>query len=561
MGAVNCEKGVPAMSQVLLITAWVLPLAITPFLFIKRMRWLTTLATLPAIAATWIVESKQVVHIPWLLLGTHLGIDEISRWLLLASALVWLVASVYAHLQQLSRQFTLFFTLAMAGNFLLLLAMDIITFYLGFALMGLATAALIKEQTTDSSGAMRLYLSWTIAGELLLFCALLLLAAHSPGLRFDVLSLANVSDGVLLLIIIGFGIKIALPGLHFWMPATYARLPIAAAAVVSGPMISAGIVGLIRFLVPGSGAHQLIGQILLVAGLVSVCYAGIIGLVQTQARIALAYSSMSKMGLLAAALGLALIYPAQATIMIAAIVMYTLHHLLIKSALFFGLGIAEQSNHRISLVAGLMLLAISLAGFPFTSGALTKAQLSAALPGDLNYFVIALFIAAFISLLLIARVLYLIASSKASATTAPRSVTGMWWLLIMVIVVWPWLFKPTPGKWGDIAVLITASGIAVGVWLLKPSWLVRTVGLVPAGDLLHILSRTFKRLVHWLRQWLSSLAPEQRLLSFKEYAVRGMNRLKKGLSYLTQPTMTWYSAGIIWLIVGLIMFITMYIDV
>jgi formate hydrogenlyase subunit 3/multisubunit Na+/H+ antiporter MnhD subunit len=363
---------------------------------------------------------------------------------------------------------------------------------------------------------------------------------------------------VLLLVVLGFGIKIALPGLHLWMPATYASLPIAAAAVVSGPMISAGMLGLIRFLTPASGEHELVGQVLLVAGSLSACYAVIIGLMQSQVRVTLAYSSMSKMGLLAAALGIALIYPAQSPALIAAIVMFTLHHLLIKSALFFGLGFAEQSTNRAGLLAGFVLLIISLAGVPFTSGALTKAQLGAALPNELNQFVIALSVATFISVLLIARVFYLIAKSKTAPPAAPVATIGLWWLLIMVIMFWPWLFEQPLAKWSDMAVLLTASGIAAGVWRFKPPWLTRTIGLIPAGDMLHVISAVSKRLGHWLLH-VSALMQKHRLVAFKQHAVHWLTRLNTGLLQIAQLTMAWRSAGLIWLVMGIIIFIAMFI--
>ncbi len=550
------------MNATLLISAWLLPLLIAPFAFSKWARWLISLAALPAISAALILEQGQMIHLPWLLLGTYLGIDEVSRWLLLASAFIWLIASVYALMQKISARFLLFFSMAMAGNFLLLLAIDMVSFYLGFALMGLSTTVLIIERTrAENFRSLRLYLTWTIAGELVLFSAIVFLATHSENLRFDTVNLTGVNSAVLFLVVIGFGIKIALPGLHFWMPATYNSLPIAAAAVVSGPMISAGMLGLIRFLNPGGAEHALIGQGLLIAGVLSTGYATMIGLVQSQARAALAYSSMSKMGLLAAALGIALMYPAQAPVLVMAIVVFTLHHLLIKSALFFAVGIAEQTSYRTALIVGLVFLVVSLAGFPLTSGALTKAQLSTAIPGELNHFVLALAIASFFSALLIARILYLIFHSKAKTNTMPVTVIGLWLLLVIAIMGWPWLVTSTQIKWVDVMVLLTASGIVLAVWRFKPSWLTRYVGLIPPGDISHIFNSAYSKLIYWLHRYASALTLQQRLVFFKRHIVQWVHNLNKSLLPITQRTMAWRSAGATWLIIGLVMFITLFIEV
>ena len=45
---------------------------------------------------------------------------------------------------------------------------------------------------------------------------------------------------VLLLLVTGFGIKLALPGLHLWLPQAYAVTPAPAVAVLSGAMLKAG---------------------------------------------------------------------------------------------------------------------------------------------------------------------------------------------------------------------------------------------------------------------------------------------------------------------------------
>jgi formate hydrogenlyase subunit 3/multisubunit Na+/H+ antiporter MnhD subunit len=79
------------------------------------------------------------------------------------------------------------------------------------------------------------------------------------------------------------------------------------------------------------------------------------------------------MGLVAAIIGAGLTTGAPHTAALAAF--YALHHLLVKGALFLGVGIAGATGkrHRVSFVIiPMALLALSLAGLPFTSGALAK---------------------------------------------------------------------------------------------------------------------------------------------------------------------------------------------
>ena len=78
-------------------------------------------------------------------------------------------------------------------------------------------------------------------------------------------------DAALALIIIGFGMKIALVPLHGWMPLTYTAAPIPAAAVLSGAAVKAGVIGLIRFL-PLGAAFPGWGEALVWVGFISAFY-------------------------------------------------------------------------------------------------------------------------------------------------------------------------------------------------------------------------------------------------------------------------------------------------
>jgi formate hydrogenlyase subunit 3/multisubunit Na+/H+ antiporter MnhD subunit len=112
-------------------------------------------------------------------------------------------------------------------------------------------------------------------------------------------------DAMLALLILGFGLKIGLVPLHVWMPLVYTAAPIPAAAVLSGAAVKAGLIGFIRFL-PLGVAMPRWGEALAVAGIFSAFYGVLVGITQQNPKTVLAYSSISQMGLLAAALGIGL---------------------------------------------------------------------------------------------------------------------------------------------------------------------------------------------------------------------------------------------------------------
>ena len=124
--------------------------------------------------------------------------------------------------------------------------------------------------------------------------------------------------------------KIALAPLHGWMPLTYTAAPIPAAAVLSGAAVKAGVIGLDRFLPLGAALQG--GEALTWIGFISAFYGVAIGVTQRNPKTTLAYSSMSQMGVIAAALGMALASADQAAA--ADVAFYAVNHVLVKAALF-----------------------------------------------------------------------------------------------------------------------------------------------------------------------------------------------------------------------------------
>jgi formate hydrogenlyase subunit 3/multisubunit Na+/H+ antiporter MnhD subunit len=432
------------VNSFILMLVWLLPLALALLAGQRYASWITVIAPLPALLAAAVVPVGSSVSLPWLLLGVELGLDDTGRVFLLFSGLLWLVASLYAvgslASDHMATRFRIFFLLAMAGNLGLIVTQDAVSFYLGFTLMGLAVYGLIAHPASQHARrAARRYLVWTIAGEMLLFVAIVMLAAqHSGVVSFSVLQSSPPGSFVMLLLLIGFGIKLALPGLHLWLPQAYAVTPTPAVAVLSGAMIKAGLLGWLRFLPPGDATLISWGHALLVAGIFGICFGAIAGLLQRRPRLLLGYSSISKMGVLTTGIGAALAWPETAPAMIGAVVIYAAHHALVKGALFLGLGLVEREGLRSWVHAGLVFLALALAGAPLTSGAFAKSVLTASLPQGAQYLLLLLAVSAFATTLLMARFLFLVwkqSSSKASPLTAESRVA--WLMLLAIIAVFP----------------------------------------------------------------------------------------------------------------------------
>lgn len=480
------------MTATLLLLAWLTPWLAVPWG--RRRGWPLLAAALPALAAAQLLPARATLDLPWLLLGVSLGLDAGGRILLLTGTLVWLAAAAIAR-DTLSGpragRFRTFFLLAMGGNFLLLLAQDALTFYLGYAVMGLSAYGLVAHRP-GTRRAARVYLAWTLAGEVALFTALVLLAAGAGGFDFATLRSDAPGPVALALLLIAFGIKLAAPGLHHWMPLAYPAAPAAGAAVLAGVMINAGLLGLLRFLPLGGATLAGWGTALVGIGLTATFYGVAVGLLQRRPGVVLAYSSMSQMGVLIAALGLALAEPAATAPLTVAVTLYAAHHGLAKGGLFLGLELRRRGVPW--TLPGLALLALALAGAPLTSGAAAKAALKAALPPEWTGLALALALGSVATTLLMARFLWLVRRPQAARRTAPPLACSAWAALLGLVALFPLL----AGTWG--VSLSAAGGLALGLALAalalwaSPGRSLPLALRLPPGDLPELALRALVRL-------------------------------------------------------------------
>jgi hydrogenase-4 component B len=550
------------VNATLLILTWLAPLLAAPLGRRYAGRWLLPLSSVPALLTALLVPTGMQLELPWLLLGIRLGVDDTGRVFLLASALMWTVAAVYA-VENLRRsaddaaRFRVFFLLAMTGNFALILAQDMVTFFLGFTLMGLSAYGMVAHQRSASARhAGRLYLRWTILGEVILFCALVLMAARSGGLDFEGLRTTTPSHLAAALLVMGFGIKLALPGLHVWLPLAYAVAPSAGAAVLSGPMISAGLLGWMRFLPPGSEALSGWGQILVIIGIVQLVLGTTVGLIQRDPRAVLGYSSIAKMGVLSAGFGVSLAAPQSYSALIAVLTLYAVHHLLVKGALFLGIGFLERGIARTVTFAALVFLGLALAGVPLTSGALAKSLLKGALPQEWSSLYWLLTASGVGSTLLMARFLYL--ASKVS----PRKVTSaivawtVWSLLMLSIVIAPFALGGLQASTRGWETVLLASLVAASVWIFRPQRLAGAIGRIPAGDLLYLARwRGFKRLRGLIGKYLAEDGERWKPLRKRFSGTDStLTRRWHGLSDLP---IRWPLAGTIWLAIVSLVYLSL----
>lgn len=463
-------------------------------------------AALPAFILALFVPPSASLHLPGLLLGTELGlVDDTGRLFLLFTALLWWLTGLYARAylsdQPGRSRFFGYFLLSMTGNLGLILAQDLASFYLFFALMSFASYGLVvHERSIEALRAGRIYIVLVVIGEIALFAAMVLATTATGSTGFETvrqgLAQAESRDLIILLAFSGFGIKAGVLGLHVWLPLAHPVAPTPASAVLSGAMIKAGLLGWLRLLPLGEVPLLQWGEAFMLLGLIAAFYGVAVGLTQRDPKTLLAYSSISQMGILTMAVGLGLTAPAAYPAILTVITLYALHHGLSKGALFLGVGVvgACRGAQRRWVWLALWLPALALAGAPLTSGMAAKVLLKAQVvnaPG-LWISVLQTFLpwSAVATALLVGRFLFLLYWPKegGSGYLSSAGLVWPWALLVTASVVLPWWFVPkSPQLWSQVAIMGGLWPVLLGAVLtlaavLWKAHLTRQPGTMLTGD-------------------------------------------------------------------------------
>lgn len=428
----------------------VAPLLAAVGLMIWRERaigWLW-LACVPALGL--VVQPMPTLDLPMLWDGVRWGADdELSRAWLAFTALLWGCAGIFASSSQKDDprrlRFWTFWLLALAGNLLLIIATDALSFYLGFSAMSLAAYGLIVHQGGPGPRrAGRLYLQLAICGEMALLAGLMLRSHSAQGDFSFAAWQALPMDGLTLgLLLIGLGLKAGFWPLHVWLPLAHPAAPAPASAVLSGAMLKAGLLGIWRCLPESDPLLSNWADVLLVMGIFGAVYPALLGLIAGKAKAVLAYSSVSQMGYLVMLLALAWRHPEQLQAMTVVLMLYGVHHGLAKGALFLAAGLVHAG--RLPRIGWLLLAlpALAIVGFPLTSGGAVKTALKDVWhAGEFEGWLMWLSLSSVTTSLLLIRALWLLYrdARDAPACRPPLAQLLPWALLSSCALLLPWLW-------------------------------------------------------------------------------------------------------------------------
>lgn len=476
----------------------------------ERMLSLLALAPVPALVAALFANNGSPLVMGTQRLRFTFSLDTPGAILLGVAALLWIASGAYAarYLQdQPARaRFAICWLMALTGCIGVFVAADLVSFYFLFALLTLGAGALVvQDGTARAWRAGAVYIGLALLAEAFLLGAFVLLASSMPdGLLMRdavaALPVAPQRNLILALLIAGFGTKAGLVPLHVWMPLAYRAAPIPAAAVLSGAVVKASILGIIRFLPFGIALPDW-GMGLTATGLFATFYGVAIGITQTNPKVVLAYSSVSQMGFIVAVIGGGLSAGNTNTALVVAF--YAAHHVLVKGALFLTVGVIAAGGTRpLRVLLPATVIALGLGGLPFTGGALAKLAVKDSF-GDGLASTLATLSAAGTTLLMLHFLRRLAAIQRRDAA-APIGLVWPWLLIALMSVVVPWIVYETiligtledavapAAVWKAFWPVLLGGVLAVGLW----RWGDR-LPHVPEGDIAVAIDGSARIAVVW----------------------------------------------------------------
>ena len=194
-------------------------------------------------------------------------------------------------------------------------AVDLFNLWVWFEAMTLTSIILVafyRDQSASLEAGVK-YLVQSAIGSVLVVFGIAFVFLQVGNLNLEAIRMAIQEPTILLLLggaflIIGFGVKIALVPLHTWLPDAHSQAPSGISALLSGIVIEAGLIALLRTLGGLANGGSMWGYILLGFACLNMLVGNLMALRQTEVKRMLAYSSLSHVGYMLLGFGVMIAY-------------------------------------------------------------------------------------------------------------------------------------------------------------------------------------------------------------------------------------------------------------
>ena len=320
----------------------------------------------------------------------HLGVDGISLFLVVLTAVLFPLAIVAADPHHDEKPYLAWLLLLEAGVLGSFLSLDLFLFFVFFEIVLVPMYFLIGGWGYDKRiyAATKFFL-YTMFGSAFMLVGIIatvfIARAHVGHITFDLIELADkggfaasTSRWLFFAFAVAFAVKVPLFPLHTWLPDAHTQSPTAGSVVLAGVMLKLGTYGFLRFgiyLFPQAARHS--RALFLTLAVIGILYGAIAATMQKDLKRVVAYSSVAHLGFIV--LG-TFAFTSQA---LSGGVLQMINHGVSTGALFILVGWISERRHtrEINALKGLQKVA------PIFAAAFTIVMLSSIGVPGLNGFV------------------------------------------------------------------------------------------------------------------------------------------------------------------------------
>ena len=297
---------------------------------------------------------------PYRYWSDYIILDMPGSWVLLCSAIVYLLASIYAvgYMRLLDADTKLWSFYALFAAFALTILLSTVMnnaglYWIAIELTTLVSTFLVGfERAAESIEAAWKYIivvsagiSLALLGTVLFYWAGSLVLGPTYDMTWDALRdaapqmNAPLATLAFLLVLVGYGTKVGLAPMHTWLPDAHSESPAPISAMLSGALLNGAMLGIFRYLIvaDAAGIGGLARSTLVAFGVFSLLIGALFIVRQSGIKRLMAYSSIEHMGVVALGLGFGGLFG------IAGALYHMLNHSLNKSLMFFGAGNVMRS--------------------------------------------------------------------------------------------------------------------------------------------------------------------------------------------------------------------------
>ena len=309
-----------------------------------------------------------------------LEVDAISRNIALVFVIFGAGAFIYSYNLCGKKEFPLI-NFYLGFSFMILFVGDFISFFVAWEIITISAFFLVYDiNDAVRQHTAQYYILMHVFGGLMLLWGIVLHVTESGSI------LLTVPERGLIFFLISIGVKLAYVGVHTWLPRTYSNIPYHISVILSAFTSKIGVYGLYRLI-------EMDNMLIAYFGVFNAILGVILAMTHSDIRKILSYHIVSQIGYMIIGIGIG------NELGIVGGSFHIINHILYKGLLFVMAGTVIYSfgYENLEDLGGLwkkipitfvtsLIAALSIAGFPFFNGYLSKTMIKHSTDNQIIYY-------------------------------------------------------------------------------------------------------------------------------------------------------------------------------